>query len=293
MCDEKKLKTWAKDRLSRRQFGVAAGAASLAACMPAEQNSAEENSGSDAGLAGKAVSFETEDGTMDALFFAAAGGSAAPGVIHWPDIAGIRASHINMAQRTASDGYAVLLVNPYYRDAQGVIWPDFASFADGGWDRARAMRGKLSSDAIGRDAAAIVAWLDQQAEVDSARGIGAEGYCMGGPFTVYSAHSVPIRVKAAASFHGGGLVRDDAASPHRLLAETQTQYLFAIAKNDDAEAPDDKIVLREASDAAELTAVVEVFDGDHGWTVPDSPSYAEAAAEKAYAAKLSLYKSAL
>ncbi len=295
MCDERKLELWAKDALSRRQFGAVAGAAALTACAP--EDMVASSAGTDAdmadGMAGRMVSFATQDGTMDARFFAATGGAAAPAVIHWPDIAGIRASHIDMAQRTANDGYAVLLVNPYYRDAQGVIWPDFASFADGGWDRARAMRGKLSSDAIGRDTAAIVAWLDQQAEVDSDRGVGAEGYCMGGPFTVYSAHSVPGRVKAAARFHGGGLVRDDDNSPHRLLAATQAHYLFAIAKDDDAEAPDDKVALRQASDAADVSAAVDVYDGDHGWTVPDSPSYAEPAAERAYADKIALYAKAL
>ena len=35
--------------------------------------------------------------------------------------------------------------------------------------------------------------------------IGTTGYCMGGPFTIWSAAAVPGRIKAAASFHGGGL----------------------------------------------------------------------------------------
>ncbi|MEL7446103.1 MAG: dienelactone hydrolase family protein, partial [Pseudomonadota bacterium] len=276
--------------MSRRQFGALTGLAAVAACAP--QNGAVAQSGSDSTpsseLPGGMVSFATEDGTMDGRFIPAPGGPA-PAVIHWPDIAGVRGSHLQMAQRTAQAGYSVLVVNPYYRDVAGVIWEDFASFADGGWSRAREMRRKLSSFAVKRDAAAIVEWLDAQEAVDGSRGIGAEGYCMGGPFTVYSAHAMPSRIRAAASFHGGGLVRDDEESPHRLLEDTQASYLIAIAQDDDAEAPDHKTVFAESAEAAGRSAKVEVYAGDHGWTVLDSPAYAEAAAEKAFADKLALY----
>ncbi|MEP4238550.1 MAG: dienelactone hydrolase family protein [Erythrobacter sp.] len=295
MCDQAKLQNWAKDALSRREFGALAGAAALTACssneMTGSPSEQAEGMGSSATL-GDEVGFQTADGIMDARFFAGPDGPA-PAVIHWPDIAGIRQSHLEMAQRTANAGYAVLLVNPYYRDAKGEIWPDFVSFADGGWGRASEMRANLSSFAIKRDTQAIVAWLDEQSSVDTFRGIGAEGYCMGGPFTVYSAHAVPGRVKAAASFHGGGLVRDDEESPHRLLPQTTAQYLIAIASDDDASAPDDKVALCKAAAAANSIMTVEVYDGDHGWTVPDSPVYAKEAAERAFAEKLKLYEAAL
>ena len=199
-----------------------------------------------------------------------------------------------MARRLAGRGYSVLAVNPYYRDRSGQIWESFADFAaNEGFAKAREYRGKLSSDAVMRDATAIVGWLDAQKEVDRQRGIGTQGYCMGGPFTMYSAAAVPARIKAAASFHGGGLVRDDDQSPHRLMEQMQAALLIAIAQDDDAEAPTHKAILREAAEAADLQAKVEVYAGDHGWTVPDSPAYAEAAAERAYADLLALYEGAL
>lgn len=295
MCDEKLLQRWAKDQVNRRDFAIVAGAATLAACTPSATASNEGSvTGANASAApqGRPVSFDTKDGVMDALFFAG-GDGARPAVIHWPDIAGIRASHLAMAQRTALQGYSVIIVNPYYRDQAGVIWEDFASFADGGWDKARAMIANFSSSGIQDDASAIVAWLDQQPEVDTARGIGAEGYCMGGPFTVYSAHAEPGRVKAAASFHGGGLVRSDDASPHKLLPRTDAQFLIAVARDDDAKAPTHKSIFSDAARSAGRKATVEVYQGDHGWTVPDSPAYSKQAAEKAFADKIALYKSAL
>ena len=55
-------------------------------------------------------------------------------------------------------------------------------------------------------------------------------------------------MRAAASRHGGGLVReDDPQSPDRLLDATREAYLFAIAQNDDAQEPEVKTVLRAAA----------------------------------------------
>jgi carboxymethylenebutenolidase len=121
---------------------------------------------------------------------------------------------------------------------------------------------------------------------------------MGGPFTVRTGFAVPARVKAAASFHGGGLVTnqqnpDDPNLPIKLLPQTQASYLIAIAKNDDARAPAEKDQLKAAAEAAGRPAEIEVYQGDHGWTVPDSPVYNEAEAERAWTRLLALYERAL
>lgn len=295
MCDEAKLKEWAKEALSRRQFGALAGAAAVVACSAPS----DVIDGGVVGENGKLnvdesdQTIETDDGSMDAVLVAPMERKH-PAVIMWPDIASIRQSKIDMARRLAGEGYAVLIANPYYRDVPKNQFDDFASFIEAdGFNKVRPWRDKLTAEAIMRDTAAIVAWLDGREEIDTARGIGAEGYCMGGPFTVYSAHAVPDRVKAAASFHGGGLVRDDMSSPHKLLVGTSANYLFAIAQDDDADRPEDKATLAAAASEAGQPAKVEVYGGDHGWTVLDSPAYAEAPAEQAYADKLELYAAAL
>ncbi|MCD1622403.1 dienelactone hydrolase family protein [Citromicrobium bathyomarinum] len=292
MCDEAKLAQWAKQGLNRRQFGILGGVAAIGACAPMAGGS--DGEASLPALTERQVSFETSAGTMDGFFVAPASG-AAPGVLFWPDIAGLREAKRAMARRLAGRGYAVLVVNPYYRDVAGEQFADFATFAgNGGFQKVKPWRDKLTAQAIMSDATAAVDWLDAQKEVDSARGIGTQGYCMGGPFTFWTAAAVPSRVKGVASFHGGGLVReDDPMSPHRTFDDTQAHYLVAIAKNDDAEAPDHKRILREAAAEAGRPARIEVYDGDHGWTVPDSPAYAEPAAEKAFADLMALYATAL
>ncbi|QIG80392.1 dienelactone hydrolase family protein [Stakelama tenebrarum] len=287
MCDREKLVRWAQAgrhdwSLTRRQFAAAAALGPLAACTA---SGADEET-----LAEAMVSLHTPDGMMDAFYVRPVGGEY-PAVITWPDIAGLREAFKLMARRLAAQGHAVLVVNPYYRSGPAPQFADFAEFlADKGFETVTPWREQLTADAIMRDARAIVRWLDNQADVDTARGIGTNGYCMGGPFTVFTAAAVPGRVRAAASLHGGGLILPEAPhSPHRMLAETEARYLFAIAQNDDAKDPDAKVALREAAQAAGRPAEIEVYPADHGWTVPDSPAYSKEAAERAWSRMTALF----
>ena len=197
-----------------------------------------------------------------------------------------------MAKRLASQGYAALVVNPYYRDVSGEQFADFATFAaNKGFETVKPWRAKLDAEAIQMDGRAAAGWLRAQNAVDKSARIGTQGYCMGGPFTVWSTAAVE-RMRAAGSFHGGGLVRDDADSPHRML-RGDAHYLIAIAQNDDAKEPEAKTALREAADAAGAAAEIEVYPADHGWCVPDSPAYDQPAAERAWGRLLATYAEAL
>ena len=291
MCTPDRMSHLPMPTFDRRQFALLTGSAALMACTGTGADPATREA---AGLTENTVVIDTPDGNADAFFVHPASGNH-PAVILWPDIAGLRDAKRMMARRLAEAGYAVLVVNPYYRDVVGEQFATFADFrSNDGFAAVRPWRNKLSSDAIMRDARALVDWLDGQVAVDTARRIGTQGYCMGGPFTVYSAAARPDRIGGAASFHGGGLVREDEASPHRLLSDTpDTRYLFAIAQDDDAEAPDHDDILRRSAADAGVSAEVEVYAGDHGWTVPDSPAYDEAAAERAWERLLALYRVAL
>ena len=110
-----------------------------------------------------------------------------------------------------------------------------------------------------RDATAFIAWLDTQRQVDKAKKIGTQGYCMGGPLVVRTAAAVPNRVGAGASFHGGGLVTDTPTSPHLLAPKIKARMYFGVAANDDMRQPDAKTKLKEAFEAAKVPAEVEVY----------------------------------
>lgn len=290
MCRESEVEDWGRATLTRRQMGAIGAAGAAAACAPMAGEGAEARASS--AVVERAVQFATPDGTLDGEFYHRRRGKA-PGVILWPDIAGIRPAKRRMARRLAEAGYAVLLANPYYRDVRGQQFADFAAFAGGGgFQKVGPWRGRFTTETILTDARAIAGWLRQQKEVDTARGIGAQGYCMTGSFAVVAPAATP-ELRAGASFHGGGLVRtDDARSPHRMI-EATGRYLIAVAQNDDAKAPGEKDTLRAAASAAGAPAEIEVYPAGHGWCVPDSPSYNAAEAERAWGRLLATYQAAL
>jgi Dienelactone hydrolase and related enzymes len=291
MCDDLTASALRKSSMSaaldRRKFtALGVAGVTLAGCAGTVGGGAG-NGGSD--VAEKAVSITTADGVCDAFYVHPVSGKY-PAVIVWPDIAGLRDAFKVMARGLAAEGYAVLVVNQYYRSTPAPVMESFSEYrTPEGQEKIKPMRALLEPAAIMRDADAFVAFLDNQSEVDRARGIGSSGYCMGGPFTVRTALARPNRVKAAASFHGAGLVSDEPDSPHRLLGKTQASFLFAIARNDDAKQPEQKDELRKAADAAGCKAEIEVYPADHGWCVPDSPAYDPNAADRAFQRMLALF----
>jgi carboxymethylenebutenolidase len=273
-----------KEGLSRRDFTAIGTAAALAGCA-----GGVGRAGAPGDLTERMVEITTKDGLADAFYVHPAKG-AHPGIVMWPDIAGLREAKKVMARRLAAAGYAVLCVNQYYRGGPAPIMESFSEFrTPEGQAKVKPLREALTATAVTRDAAAYVAFLDADGAVDKARKIGSNGYCMGGPFTVRTAAAVPGRVGAAASLHGGGLVTPEPDSPHRLLAATQASYLFAIARNDDAQDPSVKDTLRQAAQAAKRPAEIEVYAADHGWTVPDSPAYDPTEADRAWQRMLVLF----
>lgn len=242
---------------------------------------------------GRMVTIRTEDGACDAWFVTPVSGKH-PAVIVWPDIAGLRDAYKTMGARLAGQGYAVLVVNHYYRASRSPVLESFAQWrTPEGQAKLKPMIEQITPAGTLRDARAFVEWLDQQGEVDTARHIGTSGYCMGGPYTIRTAYAAPTRVAAAASFHGAGLVVDGPDSPHHLFPKTMASYLFAIAQNDDARMPNDKVALRRATSDAHRKAEIEVYPAQHGWCTIDTPVYDREQAEKAWARQLALFKASL
>ena len=138
-----------------------------------------------------------------------------------------------------------------------------------------------------------IPYLDALKETSDAK-VGVQGYCMGGALSVRTAAAVPGRIGAVGSFHGGnGLVSADPASPHLLLAKTQARYLFATAKNDNESNPAVMPGLKDALDKAGRPGIVDLYQANHGWCVPDGAQYNQAEAERAWTALSALYKQAL
>jgi carboxymethylenebutenolidase len=266
--------------VTRRQFGVMVGAG---ACMVLPQvANAQAVTESD-------VTITTPDGTAEAYFVRPATGTA-PGVLVWPDIFGLRPAFQQMGKRLAGSGYAVVVVNQFYRARKVPIAQNGANTPI---PELLPLAQALNETTHMTDAKAFVAWLDNQPSVAKDKKIGTQGYCMGGPMAFRTAAAMPDRVGAVASFHGGGLVTEQPNSPHLQASKTKAQFLIAIASNDDQRSPNEKNVLKETFESAKLPAEIEVYSGAHGWCPPDSRVYNEPDAEKAWARLLALYGKAL
>lgn len=285
----------AQGELTRRDFVAASLAASLSAIA------------GQAGAAGRPVveidvSIKTPDGICDAAFIHPSIGAHAA-VLIWPDAFGLRPTMREMGRRLAAEGYAVLVPNPFYRVAKAPVFETAANFDfqdKAAFDKLRPLMGSVNAPgAAEKDAAAFVAFLDAQPQVDKSKKIGTQGYCMGGPLVLRTAAAVPDRIGAGASFHGGGLVSDKPESPHLLAPKIKARMYFGVASNDDQKQPDAKDRLKEVFAAAKNPATVEVYPAKHGWCVPDmpiesgTPIYSKPDAEQAWSKLLALYGSAL
>lgn len=289
MCDEHtEADNARRNDLSRRGFTAMAGSAALAACA-----SGQTADGQTLAVTERDVTIATGAGTCDAHFVHPAQGKH-PGVIVWPDIRGLRPAFRAMGKRLAESGYSVLTVNQFYRERPAPIMEPGEQFSDPavrtrlfGW-----MQG-LDAAKVATDATAFAAFLDAQPSVDTSKKLGTTGYCMGGSIVMVTAATLPARIGAGASFHGGGLATAAPTSPHLLIPKMKARFLFAVAQNDDARTPQEKETLRETFAANGLDAEIEVYPADHGWCPPDSPVYDEVQAERAWARLMALFSSTL
>ncbi len=291
MCDEQTQhdadEFLRRSGVTRREFGKVSAAAGVAMMLPTVAN-AQDVTETD-------VEVTTPDGVADCYFVHPSSGRHAA-VIIWPDILGLRPAFRTMGKRLAQSGYSVVVVNPFYREARSPVVEEGASFGD---PEVRSlvigMMGNLSPETHVTDARAMVAFLDQQAAVDTGRKIGTTGYCMGGAMVMRTAAAVPDRLGAGGTFHGGnGLANDAADSPHLTIPNSTAHMLHCVAANDDEGAPEVKVTLRDAYATAGIPAEIEVYEGTmHGWCALDSAVYHEAQAERAWSRLLALFESAL
>src|SRR5437867_12009734 len=152
MCDQDDFE---KDRqeyearglVTRRQFGVLLGAG-MAMMLPRVVNAVAVTESD--------VNVTTPDGTADCYFVHPASGTAAA-VLMWPDIFGLRPSFRQMGKRLAESGYAVLVVNPFYRVQKA---PTVKASSATPIQELMPLAQKLNETTQMTDEKAFMAWLD-------------------------------------------------------------------------------------------------------------------------------------
>jgi len=242
------------------------------------------------------IEIDTADGRIDAhVFTPAQAHRPLPAVIMLTDIGGLRPCYHEKAQIVADAGYAVLMPNIYYRDAQGAVVPEGKSFRDEDvrptlFDYAA----HLTPHAQRRDFHAWIDAIDAQPEFDSAA-IGVVGYCMTGAFALRMAAWQPERIAAAAGFHSANLAKaDDPDSPVHELDSIRAQVYLGHADGDTLLPPEQIARVDEALAKAGVHFCTELYKGaGHGYTAKDAPVYDAQADARHYRRLLTLFEEAL
>ncbi|MBO1766471.1 dienelactone hydrolase family protein [Allobranchiibius sp. GilTou38] len=232
------------------------------------------------------IEVQAASGPAEAWVSTPDGGGTHPGVLFYMDAIGLRPRLHEMADRIASWGYVALVPNVFYRDGTaaqtspaGELDSDEARTAF--FEKAMPRVHGLIPDQSRPD---TDAWLDALTSRDDvSTPVGVVGYCMGARLAVRAAGDHPDLVAACAGFHGGGLVTEDADSPHASLSTARAEFVFGHADNDRSMTPDNVRTLGEALDEAHLTASNEVYTGaPHGYSMSDTAAYDHEATERSF-----------
>lgn len=208
-----------------------------------------------------------------------------PGVILHVDAIGLRPRIKEMADRIASWGYVVLAPHAFYREGTAA---DLAPTTDLRLPGAReefigGVMVRVHAHTPDRSDADLDAYIGALLGLDGVTGdkIGFTGYCIGGRMAIRAAGLRPDVIAAAAAFHAAGLVTDDADSPHRLVARATGEILAGHGDNDQSNPAEAIAAFEAAMDDAGVTYTSAIYAGaPHGFTMSDSSSYDEQAAER-------------
>ncbi len=235
----------------------------------------------------------TPDGVANA-YFSRPDDQPHPGVLFVMDAFGLRPTIEEMADRIAADGYVVLAPNVFYRAGSSPVPPppeDPEERSSYFGSTIRPLIEQLTPERLAADGAAYLDFLEEA----GARGpVAITGYCMGGRVCWWIAVAHPDRVAALAAFHTGGLVTDEADSPHLSAADIKGEMYFGFADEDPGASPEQIATLERSLDEAGARYRSDVYAGArHGYTMADSPVYDEAAAERHFRELRALLRRAL
>ena len=239
------------------------------------------------------VDVPTADGTADARLIRTDGSEPSPGVIVLTDIWGIRPAFVDLGKRIAERGYTVLVPNIFYRSGRAPVFDEPGDFQDPKTrEKINGMTRPLTPDAMERDGSAFVDFLASRESVGSGS-MGVVGFCFAGSFALRVAAARPDRIGAAASFHGGGLYKDDDSSPHRVLPRVKARLYFGHATNDNSMTAGQIEMFEAALEKWGGEYSSETYNARHGWMIPGREIYDPTSARRGFDKLIELFDSTL
>jgi carboxymethylenebutenolidase len=140
------------------------------------------------------ITIAAPDGGAFDAYLALPPAAPAPGLLLLPPIFGVEPVVREMADRYAARGFAVLVPNQFWRDAE----PGIMARDDAGRAAAMARAKRVDPADVLRDVAAAVEALRAMPECNG--GVAVLGLCFGGRYAYLAAARLPVG--AAAAYHG-------------------------------------------------------------------------------------------
>jgi carboxymethylenebutenolidase len=214
-----------------------------------------------------------------------------PAVIVFMEIFGINSHIRDVTDRVASEGYVALAPDYFHRTGPGV---EFA-YDDEGMQKGFALLNQLKSDEVISDAQAAIDYLGGRDDVKGDR-IGCMGFCIGGHVTYLTA--CETRVKAAASFYGGGIAGSAGLGGGESTVGRSGKIkgrILCLFGDKDEYIPDEEVqTIRQALEKGGAKHDVVVYPGaSHGFFCDQRDSYLESAAGDAWQRVKSLFSQEL
>ena len=239
------------------------------------------------------ITVRAADGVAEAMVFRPGEGKF-PGIFYMTDIFGVRPATEDMGRRVAAAGYTVMMPNVFYRHGKLPLFDfEFQMGEARSMQKIGALFGSLTGAMMEKDAPYYVDALLGRGDVAGGK-IAVVGYCFTGAMALRTAAVTPDRIAAAASFHGGRLVTEDADSPHTRVPQVKGELYFGHAIEDQSATPAQIAQLDDTLKGWGGKFQSEMYEGArHGWTQTDREPYDQKQAERHYEKLFDLLKRTL
>jgi len=160
-------------------------------------------------------------------------------------------------------------------------------------DRFMTMLTGTSDEDVEADVSEVLLALeDERAAREGASG--CIGFCIGARSVLRTMANHPDKFAAGVALHPSFCVTDEAASPHLAVPNLPGHVYVGLGAADQLSPVEANEPLIEAVSQLGVRGTAEIHDdADHGFAVPRSPSYHQAAAARSYEQALALFRKVL